>query len=141
MANDSGSAAGGKKIMPKGRPFVKGQSGNPLGGKLQNKELMAVRKLSKPELAEIATLIISGDINMINQIRNDPDETPLRKWICAVVSKGIQNGDMGTLNALLDRVVGKVKDEVEVSHPKPFIVEFDDGKQIVMGTKIESDDE
>lgn len=124
-----------------GKKFEKGVVHNPLGAGAHDKELKAIRKLTKPELAEIATLIISGNMDEINKVRISPDETPLRKWICSVVSKGIQNGDMGTLNALLDRVVGKVKDEVEVSHPKPFIVEFDDGKQIVMGTKIESDDE
>jgi hypothetical protein len=39
----------------------------------------------------------------------------MEAWLMAGIQKAVRNGDLVPLNALLDRLIGKVKDQVENS--------------------------
>lgn len=101
--------------------FKKGQSGNPLGGKLANPELRAIKRLTSIEVAEIGKLVISKNSAklkaMIEDSANNPESkhSALKIWIATVAYKGIKKGDAHALDILLNRLIGKVKDKIEIT--------------------------
>lgn len=104
--------------------FKKGEVHNPLGAGAHNPLHRQVRKLTKQELAEVASVIIKSDLKGLTEIKENanhpaPTKRPsvLQVWIASAAIKGINTGNFTTLNQILDRVIGKVKDEVEVSGP------------------------
>lgn len=98
---------------PEHSRFKPGQSGNPLGGKLHDPALKAVKNLTKKELAEIGNLVVKGDVAMLRELAEDEGETVLKRMVASVCFRVIDFGDMGALDTLLNRLVGKVKDEVK----------------------------
>lgn len=101
--------------MPVGKRFVKGQVANPLGGRAHNPEVQKIRTMTKVQVAEIGQLILEGDIKKIQAVKDNPKSSVLQIWIAAVAVKAITKGDMAALNQLLDRIVGKVRDDVHVT--------------------------
>lgn len=104
-----------KRVMPKGKPFPKGVSGNPLGGKMHNKELKAIRRLTAVEVAEIGGMILQNNLAALKAIAKDPDASVLKTMIASVAVKTIEKGDAHALDKLLDRLIGKVRDEIKVT--------------------------
>lgn len=116
-----------KKVI--GIPFKKGVSGNPLGGKLHNPELRAIKRLTSAEVAEIGTLIVSKNAKKLKDIITDamgdkskgisanPDSkhSSLKVWIATVALKGITKGDAHALDVLLNRITGRVKEKIELT--------------------------
>lgn len=92
-----------------------------------------LRRMTHAEIAAVGTLIIEGDVEALHAIVSsatprikdktnpayDPKKhTVLQVWMATIAVKAIAKGDVFTLNALLDRVVGKVKTEIEFT-PAP----------------------
>ena len=103
------------KPPPKHSRFKKGQSGNPLGGKLANPEMRAIRNLTEAEMVNIGSLILKGSIKDLQAIAKDPNSTVLQAMMAAVAVKTMQKGDAQALDVLLNRLIGKVKERVEVT--------------------------
>jgi hypothetical protein len=119
-------ARGNKNPSPKTR-WKKGQSGNPLGGQKHDPVLREIRNLTKKELVDIGNLIIKGDLPALKKLANAKKDVPgLTMWIASVCVKGIERGDVAALDILLNRLVGKVKDETlmtaEISAAPQIIV-------------------
>ena len=95
--------------------FQPGKSGNPAGRPPEPAELKAVRALTKSQLAEIGIMVATGDHDALRAIMEDDGETVLKKMIASVCLKVIHKGDMNALDVLLNRLIGKVKDEIEHS--------------------------
>lgn len=68
-------------------------------------------------------------------------ETPaLEKVLVNVLLAAIENGDQTKGEWFLQRLLGKVKDEVEVSVVKPFIITRLNGDTIELGSKPDKKD-
>lgn len=111
---------GPKPVPPKDKQWKKGQSGNPLGGKLHSPEVKKLKNLTKQELIDIGNLIVKGDIKALSALRDavkDGGEgvSVLSAWIASVAMRSIEAGDMHALDILLNRLIGKVKDDVSVT--------------------------
>lgn len=104
-----------RKPPPKHSQFKKGQSGNPLGGKLQDPQLRMIRHLTKVELIEIGNLVIKNNIDELKAISKDPNASVIKVMIAAVSVKVIEKGDMHSLDVLLNRLIGKVKEEIHTT--------------------------
>lgn len=89
--------------------FKKGQSGNPDGAKLHDRIPGEIKRLASKEVEEIGALILNGDTHQIKQIASDDSAPVLKRWIATVVVKALAKGDYKALDAILDRMVGKVK--------------------------------
>jgi hypothetical protein len=97
------------------KPFPKGVSGNPLGAKLRNPELMAIRRLTSVEVAEIGTLMLEGNIEKLQALATDKEASVLKVWIAALIVKSMNKGDSTTFNAIMDRIVGKPKERIDIN--------------------------
>lgn len=91
------------------KPWKKGESGNP-NGRPPDALNAAMKKLTKLELEEIANLIIKGTLADLETLMKNKQTTVIKAMIAGVAVKTIKNGDHGALNALLDRLLGKVKE-------------------------------
>lgn len=127
--------AKGKKTG--GRDWVPGQVTNPLGGGAHNKDLNKIRHMTKHEVSEIGALILSQDLEALQAIVNEssaksggkpnPNYQPrkhsvLKVWFASIAVKAIQKGDPLALNAILNRIVGKVPEEIKHTGLKPGAV-------------------
>jgi len=100
---------------PIGRRFQPGQSGNPLGAAAHNKVHKALRRMTKDEIVELGTLLLDSNISAINEIMKDPSSSAARVWLCTIIVNGIKKGDANSLDIILDRIIGRQKNEVELS--------------------------
>ena len=96
--------------------YEKGQSGNlagrPIGGSATANK---IRSITNEELLSMVNLLVNGTFQELEEVEQDPNTPALQSWIAAVIVKGKKRGDMQALDTLLNRLVGKVKDRVEVS--------------------------
>ena len=115
--------------------YQKGQSGN-LKGRPRDM-LKAVKKLTKDELEDIASLVIKSTVEDLRKILKDPDTTAIRVMIVRVVIKIIEKGDMDSLDKLLNRMIGKVKDKVDVTgngiFPTTVVIDIPDNGRALNG--------
>ncbi len=104
-----------KGVVPEGFKATlipKGVSGNPNGRPALSPELKKFKNLTKKELVEVGNLVIKGDLDALRAVAKKPGATVLQIMLAAICIKVIQKGDMSTLDILLNRLVGKVRDEV-----------------------------
>lgn len=122
MAKRGRKTRPGAKELANLRPYKKGQSGNPSGIN-EPKELRQVRMLTKKELAEVGNVIIHHNLDTLKNMPDDPTTSVLQAMVAAVAARVIQKGDMNALDLLLNRIVGKVREEVkhsgEIINPHP----------------------
>lgn len=97
------------------RPFQKGQSGNPGGRAKEDPQVTMVKNLTKSELAEMGSLLLKGNKTELEKIIKDPGSSMLKIAVASVISKAINKGDMHSLDILLNRLIGKVKDQHDFS--------------------------
>lgn len=95
--------------------FKKGQSGNPLGGKLHNPEIKKLKNLTEAELIEVGTLVVKGRMDELRAMMKDPATTALKAMVAGLAIKTIAKGDPSAFNALMDRLLGKVKEHIQHS--------------------------
>jgi hypothetical protein len=105
----------GKGKPPKHSRFKKGQSGNPNGGRAHDQEAKKIKKLTSSELQEVMNLVIKNDLDALQAIVKDKSNSVLKVWIASIAVKGIQKGDGSALDKLLERMVGKVRQDMAFS--------------------------
>lgn len=96
--------------------WKKGQSGNPDGGKKHNPELKAIKNLTEKELIEVANMVIKGTMDELLETREDPESTVLQRMLASVAVRVMKKGDMHAMDILLNRMIGKVKDKIDVNN-------------------------
>lgn len=96
-----------------GRPFQKGQSGNPSGRKPIDPEVRNAAHLTKEKLITILNEFINLDREQIALKLQDPKATMLELAVGHIIAKAAKDGDTLRLNFLFDRIVGKVTDVVQ----------------------------
>lgn len=103
------------------KPFKKGQVANPIGARAQNPELRALKHLTNGELVEVGSYILENNIPALKEIIKEGEKNPesktsaLKMWMANVALKGFQKGDGSALDIFLNRIVGKVKDNIQVN--------------------------
>lgn len=127
--------------MPKGdnpkslkslKSWKKGQSGNPKGSTPSVPELKEFKKLSKAEMVDIGNLVVKGDVSELQKVAKDPTASVLKVMVAACAAKIISKGDVNALDTLLNRLIGKVRDEIhhsgEINPPQIIITLPDNGR-------------
>lgn len=114
------------KKVPIGKRFQKGQVANPLGGRAHNPEVKKIKKLTREELVDLGSLLLKVKQERLTDLVNDPETPGLKAWIASVAERGIKSGNMQTLDALLDRLIGKVEIKAKVDLRNPNTEKTDD---------------
>ena len=119
------------------KPFVKGQSGNP-GGRLKlPDDIKEARKLNQIELERLVNKYLWLTADEVKALDKNPATPMMERMILSIVSIAAEKGDQQRLEFILCRLIGKVKDQIEVSTVKPYIVNHMDGTQTVLGAAPE----
>lgn len=120
------------------KPWAKGQSGNPNGRPKLTPEQRKLIKMSRQLVSKLLVELCHSTDAELQEMLADPNVPRVEKIFieCLVDPDAIKSATF-----LLDRVVGKVKDELEVSTPKPTIIRMRDGEELIMGSKMDSEDE
>jgi hypothetical protein len=121
--------------------FVKGESGNPGGMPATAPDIKEIRKLNQAEAVRLLNKFNSWSMDELVAFCKDGSNTVLEMMVARIMIKGIKDGTPTNLNFLFDRLIGKVKDQVEHSFPKPTVIKTLDGGEIILGTKEKKDGE
>lgn len=95
--------------------FKKGQSGNPSGRPKLPEDVVEGRKLNKIEVARIFNRLINMPATELKDVLTNPDTKAMELIVGKIIAEGIKHGDAARLNFILDRMIGKVVDKVELS--------------------------
>lgn len=109
-----------KNLRP---PWKPGQSGNPSGRPKDPPGMSELRKLTRQTYKELVELMLLDKWDELAKIRANPKERPLKRLLASVLVQADRKGDIHALDKLLERVIGKVKEEVHVSG-KPVVIEY-----------------
>jgi hypothetical protein len=131
--------AKGKKTG--GRDFKPGQSGNPKGGPGLPKDLREARKLGQLELERAVNRLIYLSRSELRAVIENPDTPMFDITIASIIAQAAQKGDQQRLEFVLNRIIGRVKDQIEITQPKPFVVTKRSGEQVLLGAKVEETDQ
>jgi hypothetical protein len=124
-----GRKTGGKDFQP-GAPPGPGRPPTP-------EPLKQARRLTKTEFELVVNKYLWCSLEELERLRTDKSLPVMEAWMISIIAKGVATGDWSGNEWLAQRLVGKVKDQLEVTTPKPFIVRHVDGSQTVLGTEAE----
>lgn len=126
-----------KKLPPVEHQFKPGVSGNPSGRPKLTEDEKRLRKLTKEQFKEIGDIIVSGNTSELDELIHDPKATVLQVAIATAMRAAIEKGDLGNVEILLNRLIGKPKEELEVTGITPTVIKLSNGEELVLGTKKE----
>lgn len=96
-----------------GKDWLKGKPGGP-GRKPLLPEIKDLPAFDKPTFNRYLNEAVNATDEESRIVINDSEAPRIRKWLHAICIKGNREGDMSKLDALLNRAIGKVKEEVSI---------------------------
>ncbi len=127
-----------KKVV--GKPFAKGTSGNPGGRVKLPEELRKARALNQQELERAVNKYLWLDRAALQDAVKDPATPMLELMVASIMAQAAQKGDQQRLEFILQRLIGRVTDKIEVKVPAPFVIRRAAGGEIVLGAKVADDE-
>ena len=100
--------------------FKPGQSGNPGGRPKLPEDIKEARKLNKVEFERILNKYIHMTGPEIKAVMKDPGTPALDMMILRLIRSAARIGSLATLDFVLDRLIGKVAEPVELSGSLSF---------------------
>lgn len=125
-----GRKTGGKDFTP-GNKVSQGKGRPPLP-----EDVKQGRKINQTELERVINKLLYVDRAGLQEIIKTPDIPMIEIIAASILAQAAQKGDHVRLEFILQRMIGKVKDQLEVTMPKPFIVQRLDGTIIEMGAAL-----
>lgn len=104
--------------LEKGK-FKKGQVANPLGGAAHDPEMKKLRTLTRAELVEIGNMVLKNNIKHLKEISKDEDATVIKRMLASIAYRIMIEGNMEAFDRLLNRMIGKVEDNVKFTGAVP----------------------
>ena len=106
--------------MPKGGNFMnqgykKGQTGNPNGRPRVPEEVVAARKWDKKQVEQTLEKFLDWPLKDLAEHLNDKAIPVIEALIGKILIEGIKKGDHTRMDFLLNRLIGKVKDDVNIT--------------------------
>lgn len=71
----------------------------------------ALKTLTKKELVDVTNVLIKGDMDGLRRLANDSHAPALLSTIASVMVRIHASGDMDAFDKLLNRIIGKPRDE------------------------------
>lgn len=104
----------------------KGETGNPNG---RPRKIVSKLKMDGYKLAEIndtIQMMVSMTHDEIKRVNSNQNATMLEKTIAAALCRGLEEGELNSIETLLTRVYGKPKEKMEVQSQSIIKVIFGD---------------
>lgn len=92
-----------------------GQVLNPIGGQAHNPELRRLKQMTREELAEVGGLVVQQNISELEAVAKSKTHSALQVWFATIALEAIKQKQTGLMNALLDRIVGKIPEKIELT--------------------------
>jgi len=117
------------------KPIKKGEIRNPRGS--NNPELTRLRKMTAFEIQELISVLFRKSEKEIRLIEKNKEEGAFRRWICKMVLVGMETADEKRMTLLLDRMVGKVSDKIQVFGPdeKPDVENLTEAEEVELAKR------
>lgn len=74
----------------------------------------ALKKMTKQSFRRIIRAVVKGNIDQLNKMVTDPKASALEVAVASSFMKAISRGDYATIEHILQRIVGKIPDEIVV---------------------------
>ena len=97
-----------------GRPFTTGNSGRPKGTTTVPKK---VREMNRKEVESIISKYLKMSLSKLKEKMGNPKTRSMDLMIIKIIVEAIKKGDYSRVNFLMDRTIGKVKEQLEHSNP------------------------
>lgn len=117
------------------KPWKKGQSGNPSGVTALPRDVLEAKKTNRVSLERtLNEFLMLNRLELQKRLQNQ-SATMLELAVGTIVAKAAKDGDQIRLNFILDRLIGKVKDQVkvEIEHKPTIIIGIDGAPDIHLG--------
>lgn len=118
--------------------FKPGKSGNPNGRPELPADIKEARKLNQVTLERTLNGYLFLPYKDLQRLRADGDLDAFSRIAVGWVIKAEQ-GSVPHLNILLERLIGRVTDSIEVKTPTPFVITRATGEQVLLGAKVEEE--
>jgi predicted transcriptional regulator len=107
------------RVPPRTGSIKKGEKRNPKGSSAKARALSKVRRMSAADLADLTSLILTGDLDKLKEIGTDPQASIMNRLTAKLLLDCYTKGDVSIYRAILDRVVGRPKESqsIEISTP------------------------
>jgi hypothetical protein len=128
-----------KNPSPKTR-FKKGQSGNMDGRTPVDPEIRKIKKLTTDDLKAMLSLLFNARDHELTEILKNENEPTLKKVIATALARARKTGDMKQIDLILNRAIGKVKEEVDLALMKPSILVRRNGDEVEFNSAPEEED-
>ncbi len=126
-----------RKPPPEHTRFKPGQSGNPGGKAKLPEDIKEARSLNQIELERIINKYLYMDKDEVKASIQAPGTPMMELMVASIVAQAAQKGDHTRLEFVLQRMIGKVKDQIVLTQPIPFVVRHLNGEQTVLGAKVD----
>lgn len=123
------------KIPPKDKNFKKGQSGNPKGSSKKQMVIGALRRLTIDTYREAIEFAMSNNSEKLVQLIKDPKSTGLQQAVASCLLNAIRKGDVGTVEMLASRILGKIPDKLIVDPIVVAHISFNDSAKLKAALK------
>jgi hypothetical protein len=117
--------------MPK-KLFEKGNPGGP-GRPKKDPLVKKAAKMTRNEVEECLVRYLRHSVSELKELIKNDKLTTIEMLVARIIYQGIRTGDQQKLNFLLERIVGKVKDQIEHNIIRPTVIERLDGTQVQLG--------
>lgn len=109
----------GMKLSPNSlknlKPIRPGEVRNPDGGRTHDPVKKALRSFTNEYLKEVIEAAVMGDLLALKEIIDDEKSPAIKVGVAKSVLKAIEYGDWTLLNSIIERIVGKIPNEIKLS--------------------------
>ena len=96
-------------------PFKPGQSGNPKGRPKRAVSYLTGKGYKLTEINDTIQEMVGMNIAELKKVRESDNATILEKTIAEALKKGLEKGNLESIETLLNRVYGKPKQDYDIT--------------------------
>jgi len=97
------------------KKWSKGDIPNPRGAGAHNPYVKGLKKITSEEYADIIDFALQHDITSLRKLAKDPLTSAIKMGVAKALIKAIDDSNWGILNAIVERLVGKPVQQIQLN--------------------------